>query len=199
MRSLNLFPRKNGWCLLAWYELCRIIIHNDNEDLQMHGWFETHLGITLQIPELFWFICSKTSQHLNTFHKSRCVVPRLDIWCNVYPDSKVHGANMGPTWVLSAPDGPHVGPMNPAIRVLAVFPKFNSERFISIAGTQPQLEYELVWPKSPWVIYIICFHPNQIWAVGKCATKYRVTCYEKDVRPKGSNNVGFAFRLAGVN
>ena len=34
-----------------------------------------------------------------------------------YPDSKVHGANMGPTWVLSAPDGPHVGPINFAIRV----------------------------------------------------------------------------------
>ena len=33
------------------------------------------------------------------------------------PDSKVHGANMGPTWVLSAPDGPHVGPMNLAIMV----------------------------------------------------------------------------------
>ena len=32
------------------------------------------------------------------------------------PDSKVHGANMGPTWVLSAPDGPHAGPMNFAIR-----------------------------------------------------------------------------------
>ena len=32
------------------------------------------------------------------------------------PDSKVHGANMGPTWVLSAPDGPHVDPMNLAIR-----------------------------------------------------------------------------------
>ena len=31
------------------------------------------------------------------------------------PDSKVHGANMGPTWVLLAPDGPHVGPMNLAI------------------------------------------------------------------------------------
>ena len=26
------------------------------------------------------------------------------------PDSKVQGANMRPTWVLSAPDGPHVGP-----------------------------------------------------------------------------------------
>ena len=41
---------------------------------------------------------------------------------NVTPDSKVHGANMGPTWVLSAPDGPHVGPMNLAIRDSCVSP-----------------------------------------------------------------------------
>ena len=32
------------------------------------------------------------------------------------PDSKVRGANMGPTWVLSSPDGPHVGPKNLAIK-----------------------------------------------------------------------------------
>ena len=31
-------------------------------------------------------------------------------------DSKVHGANMGLIWGLSAPDEPHVGPMNLAIR-----------------------------------------------------------------------------------
>ena len=31
-----------------------------------------------------------------------------------HPDSKVHGANMGPTWVLSAPDGPHLAPWTPA-------------------------------------------------------------------------------------
>ena len=31
------------------------------------------------------------------------------------PDNKVHGANMGPTWVLSAPGGHHVGPMDLAI------------------------------------------------------------------------------------
>ena len=35
--------------------------------------------------------------------------------CFAVPDSKVHEANMGPTWVLSAPDGPHVGPRNFAI------------------------------------------------------------------------------------
>ena len=34
-----------------------------------------------------------------------------------YPEHKVHGANMGPTWVLPAPEGLHVGPMNLAIRV----------------------------------------------------------------------------------
>ena len=31
------------------------------------------------------------------------------------PDSKIHGANMGPTWVLMAPGGPHVGHTNIAI------------------------------------------------------------------------------------
>ena len=34
-----------------------------------------------------------------------------------YPDSKVHGANMGPTCDQSAPDRPHVGRMNLALRV----------------------------------------------------------------------------------
>ena len=41
-------------------------------------------------------------------------------WYWTIPDNKVHGANMGPTWVLSAPDGPHVGPMNLAIRDVVV-------------------------------------------------------------------------------
>ena len=38
----------------------------------------------------------------------------------VFPDNKIHGANKGPIWVLSAPDGPHVGPMNHAIRVVSL-------------------------------------------------------------------------------
>ena len=32
------------------------------------------------------------------------------------PDSKVHGANMGPIWGRQDPGGPHVGLMNLAIR-----------------------------------------------------------------------------------
>ena len=45
------------------------------------------------------------------------------------PDSKVHGANMGPTWVLSLPDGPHVGPMNLIIRGNMMFLNTNPGRF----------------------------------------------------------------------
>ena len=39
----------------------------------------------------------------------------------LFPDSKAHRANMGPTWVLLAPDGHHVGPMNLAIRVVRIW------------------------------------------------------------------------------
>ena len=35
----------------------------------------------------------------------------------VFPNSKVHGANMGPIWGRQDPGGPHVGPMNLAISV----------------------------------------------------------------------------------
>ena len=58
-------------------------------------------------------------KHVNStnFHHNKlliliaCMTSFQDI-----PDSKVHGANMGPTWVLLAPDGPHVGPINLVIR-----------------------------------------------------------------------------------
>ena len=40
-----------------------------------------------------------------------CFLP----FANRNPDSKVHGANMGPIWGLQDPGGPHVGPMNFAI------------------------------------------------------------------------------------
>ena len=38
----------------------------------------------------------------------------------IYPDSKVHGANMGPIWGRQDPGGPHVSPMNYAIWVVYV-------------------------------------------------------------------------------
>ena len=47
----------------------------------------------------------------NILHSVISFVLEIRPWLRIrdaYSDSKVHGANMGPTWVLSAPDGPHV-------------------------------------------------------------------------------------------
>ena len=45
-----------------------------------------------------------------------------------YPDSKVHGANMGPIWGRQGPGGPHVGPMNFAIWVGILYKKVHLHR-----------------------------------------------------------------------
>ena len=50
------------------------------------------------------------------FHQNDTSASLLILGIGDNPDSKVHGANMGPIWVLSAPAGPHVYPMNVAIR-----------------------------------------------------------------------------------
>ena len=46
------------------------------------------------------------------------VQKRHNSFAYTYPDSKVHGANVGPTWGRQDPGGPHVGHTNFAIWVL---------------------------------------------------------------------------------
>ena len=41
-----------------------------------------------------------------------------------YPDSKLHGANMGPIWGRQDPGGPHVGPVNLTIWVFLLYDVF---------------------------------------------------------------------------
>ena len=48
--------------------------------------------------------------------KEHCLLgAEIRNFCWADPDSKVHGANMGPIWGRQDPGGPHVGPMNIAI------------------------------------------------------------------------------------
>ena len=72
------------------------------------------------------------------------------------PDSKVHGVDIGPTWVLSAPDGPNVGPMNLAIRDIDMH---NGLAFSPIAGIE--LNYYTTLYVPIWFqligITILCF------------------------------------------
>ena len=70
------------------------------------------------------FFCNDPGSYVQACEMQSAIVTladqRKNIKCKIfdsYPDSKNRGANMGPTCVLLAPDGPHVGPMNLAIRV----------------------------------------------------------------------------------
>ena len=49
---------------------------------------------------------------------------------------------MGPTWVLSAPDGPHVGPMNLAMRV------YTHEKIIHLPDPDGTVVQVLTWKKE---------------------------------------------------
>ena len=73
-----------------------------------------------------WILFLSRVQLTISIDSGKCLVPNRQqaitwtdanhiMWQNIR-DSKVHGANMGPTLVLSAPAGPYVGPMNLAIR-----------------------------------------------------------------------------------
>ena len=91
----------------------------------------------------------------------------------VVPDSKVHVANMGPTWVLSDPDGPHVGPMNLAIWGNVWWP--------------------MTWPAviPSWIFNIFCLVLNDkipFISVGKL--KFW-TCFSED--PTEENNIAEDF------
>ena len=70
-------------------------------------------GISEEINNAFCVLWIENCVCLNCIQLYLTSTPSTKL---VLPESKVHGANMGPTWVLSAPDGPHVGPMNLAIR-----------------------------------------------------------------------------------
>ena len=53
-----------------------------------------------------------------------------------YPDSKVHGANMGPTWGRQDPGGPHVGHMNLAIWIHSVLQTLWTVKPSGVTSTQ---------------------------------------------------------------
>ena len=83
----------------------KFLIHSQTS--QRYRW---NLGLDkYYYPTLSW-----TCNYLSVLHINNLLLKPIK---SHYPDSKVHGANMGPTWVLSAPDGSHVGPMNLAIRI----------------------------------------------------------------------------------
>ena len=63
--------------------------------------------------------------HNKIYHSSQSI-----FWMKYFPDSKAHGANMGPIWGRHVSGGPHIGPMNFAIWVVIFAQLFLSVRNI---------------------------------------------------------------------
>ena len=88
---------------------------------------------------LTWVFMSFQGGYQNKYMIDKDCVARTVDSVRVLPDSKIHGANMGPNWVLSAPDGPHVGPRNLVIR--AVFAKARLIASLSPGWILPSSDY----------------------------------------------------------
>ena len=65
-----------------------------------------------------------TVTHIASTDNSTFVYRDAVVYFDDYPGSKVHGANMGPTWGRQEPGEPHVGHMNRAIWVISVDTEF---------------------------------------------------------------------------
>ena len=91
----------------AWFAHCFIIV-----------WIMRCLQNSIKITAL---VLRQSYYRIAAAKSRRIGVDRLNkmnsiIWLQqTNPDNKDYGANMGPTWVLSSPGGPHAGPMKPAI------------------------------------------------------------------------------------
>ena len=91
-----------------------------------NGWHEALANRKLTDPVAYWTSIWESGWHQEicdyTWHSSHHYQnisrgeshPKPQF---ASPDSKVHGANMGPIWGRQVPGGPHVGPMNLAIWV----------------------------------------------------------------------------------
>ena len=122
--NLSLVPRE---CNMSssksprpqWVRVCVCVVLVQFKLLHLHSYCIT-VYVTKYDVDGLWVIL--VSHSLNLRHYIENVAATFDRYStplkkSVCPDSKVDGANMGPTCVLSAPDGPHVGPMYLAIRV----------------------------------------------------------------------------------
>ena len=85
-------------------------------------------------------------------HHTRCPSIQQDMWHHLrdqwltnVPDSKVHGANTGLIWGRQDPGGPHVGPMNFAIRGATLI---NGVLFGVLGAAEVPAKFQSDW-KSP--------------------------------------------------
>ena len=111
------WPKKISWFLFHEYSLTHwsSVMYISVSDLNNQWFRQRHPALDRTNTDLL----SNAGTNCNEIWiKVKLILWRKCTW-KYHPDSKVHVANMGPTWVLSAPGGPHVGPMSLVIRAYA--------------------------------------------------------------------------------
>ena len=109
-QSIDILGLRSIW---IWLKKAPLLLHKSAFyfwyvlSLLMFLWQQTRQIVIQWI--CYWSICGST----------KTLNPPFD---DANPDSKVHGANMGPIWGRQDPGGPHVGPMNFAITGSHPFP-----------------------------------------------------------------------------
>ena len=91
--------------------------HNDLSNREVRIWIknyvQTHMVWNyLSMPknnDSLWYGMDEQLHHSKLV---RLLIHLVWAIINDFPDSKVHGASMGPTWDPQDPGGPHVGHMN---------------------------------------------------------------------------------------
>ena len=125
-----------AWILHTWSRILKSLSTNYKHVLQ------SRYLVTYDITMIIVLPCIKISQYAlqTTYHlKLKCTyIAERHLRCN-NPDSKVHGTNMGPTWVLPAPGGPHVSPMNFAIRETLIGLYYHA---ISVASQYSRIRFK---------------------------------------------------------
>ena len=102
-----------------------------------------------------------------------------------FPDSMVHGANMGPIWGRQDPGGPHVDPMNFAIWVtLNIGHQWNAARepdnWFCIVCTKKSfihLTITILWSRHQYLNYVKS--PIDTWQISMCIMICTHECMNK--------------------
>ena len=115
-----------------WY---RFVIHVCQTPFCVFVWLPIFISMKIDLSYSFRYLSATWLLFLDTSWPFSGYVDKIAFDQNslqslrfiyIYPYNKVHGASMGPTWVLSAPDGPHIGPMNLAIWIYTLPPSLAS-------------------------------------------------------------------------
>ena len=104
--------------------LLNVMIISHDSDATRAAWYLKSHATWIKMYDLCHILEIKFSTFATDkyilFPRVLSVFMNLDSFQEYIPDNKIHGTNMGPTWVLSTPGGPHVGPMNHAIRYTTI-------------------------------------------------------------------------------